>query len=141
MPGYSRMDIMRMSDEDLQRILREEGETLPGYMVSMVIDELRSRVEEKGKSEEELTEEETVEEVSEEESLSEYSDDNGEDEEYEDVIEEDLSEEEKCQRELLRLEEEKKERKKILIISSAAAGVMAIAVIGMIVWFYLNGQM
>ncbi len=45
MPGYSKMDLMRMSDDDLQKILKEEGESLPGYTISMIVEELKARME------------------------------------------------------------------------------------------------
>lgn len=164
MPGYSRMDLMKMSDEDLRKVLKDEGDNLPGYTVSMIVEELKNRMEmeEQGKggpaeglSEDGLFEED-FENSENEESLSdadtegsksaEENEEDGENKEDEkdeenEEDEENLTEEEKLQKEMKRLEEQQKDRKKTLIIASIAAGIAALAVIGLILYLYFDGQL
>lgn len=45
MANYGRMDIMSMSDEEIERILKEEEETLEDYELALLFEELRNRRE------------------------------------------------------------------------------------------------
>ena len=61
MANYGRMDIMSMSDEEIERILNEEEKTLEDYEISLLFEELRNR-RERAFSPEELPDEEFPEE-------------------------------------------------------------------------------
>ncbi len=58
MAGYSRMDIMSLSEEEIRRILKEKYDTLPDYTVCLMVEELKKREEYRGasKGEEKISE-------------------------------------------------------------------------------------
>lgn len=85
MANYGRMDIMSMSDEEIERILNEEEKTLEDYEISLFFEELRNR-RERAFSPEELPDEEDL-------IALEESEEEGEDEEGAEGDEEDNGEE------------------------------------------------
>ena len=74
MANYGRMDIMSMSDEEIERILNEEEKTLEDYEISLLFEELRNR-RERAFSPEELPDEEDL--IALEESEEEGEDEEG----------------------------------------------------------------
>ena len=130
MAYYGRMEVMRMSDEEIRRILEEEGDTLEEGTAALMLEELKKRSEQTddgadlGLSEEELAE------------LNAEADDepeeDGQTEEGSGEEPEDLSDEEKLARLEKELEAENKESKRTLIIACAAAGVVAVVSIAAI---------
>ena len=84
MANYGRMDIMSMSDEEIERILNEEEKTLEDYEISLLFEELRNR-RERAFSPEELPDEEDL-------IALEESEEEGEDEDlnYEYIDDEDI---------------------------------------------------
>ena len=108
MANYGRMDIMSMSDEEIERILNEEEKTLEDYEISLLFEELRNR-RERAFSPEELPDEEDL--IALEESEEEGEDEEGAegDEEAEGNEEEDEEDEEDNGDEALDGNEEEKE--------------------------------
>lgn len=74
MANYGRMNIMSMSDEEIERILNEEEKTLEDYEISLLFEELRNR-RERAFSPEELPDEEDL--IALEESEEEGEDEEG----------------------------------------------------------------
>ena len=73
MANYGRMDIMSMSDEEIERILNEEEKTLEDYEISLLFEERNRR--ERAFSPEELPDEEDL--IALEESEEEGEDEEG----------------------------------------------------------------
>ena len=132
MKDYGRMEIMRLPDEEIERILREEGTTLSEGVAAMMLEELEHRKEDAPPPDLGLTEEELAE-------LNAEADD-GEDEtqEAEEAGESPEDEEEEGDGGIADMERQidaqNKENKKILIISSVtallvAAGAVAVLLI------------
>lgn len=126
------MEIMRLPDEEIERILREEGTTLSEGVAAMMLEELERRKEDAPSPDLGLTEEELAE-------LNAEADD-GEDEtqEAEEAGESPEDEEEEGDGGIADMERQidaqNKENKKILIISSVtallvAAGAVAVLLI------------
>ena len=149
MAGYGRMEIMRMSDEEILEKLKSEGEDLPDYVAVMMLDELKRRKEE-GSAEEEDAENagglENLEELEEDYADAEDFEDGEEDEEAEEDLDEDgedaeeLTPEEELQRRIDEAQKEMKERKRTLIIASAVAVGAAILMIGFVLYLKLSGN-
>ena len=145
MDGYSRMEIMRMTDEDLRRILKEEGEKLPTYTVAMIVEELKMRAETPESAYEEIDDE--VNEADEE--SAENGEDDG-DEDGTDCCEEpqepeaddlELSPEERLQKQIEDAEKLKKERGRMLVIASVAAVATALLIVGFMLYLHFSGQL
>ena len=144
MEEYSRMDLMRMTDEDLRKLLKEEGEKLPTFTVLMIVEELKRREETPESAYEEIVDDANEVEDDSEESDGEDDDaDAGEvKEETEEVgEEEDLTPEERLKNELETVEKLKKERTKMLVIASVAAVSAALLIVGFVLYLYFSGQL
>ena len=141
---YSRMDLMRMTDEELRKILKEDGEKLPTFTVLMIVDELKRR-EETPESAYEAIDDEVNEiddgaEEDEEQAGEEEPDDADPDKEPEEE-DEDLTPEQRAQKELETIEKLKKERTKMLVIASVAAVSAALLIVGFMLYLSFSGQM
>ena len=140
MDDYSRMDLMRMTDEELRKILKEDGERLSTFTVSMIVEELKRREETPESAYEEIDDEvNEIEDESGDADEADDSDDDKEREEDEDGAE--LSPEERLQKEIETAEKLKKERGRMLVIASVAAVAMALLIVGFVLYLYFSGQM
>ena len=144
MPDYTRMDIMRMSDEEIKEAIAKEGEYLPEGVLEVMLDELKRRSEsaempELGLSEDEIEElnaqvdgEEEPEE--EEEPLEEPTNE---------AKEEDAKEDEAEKLKLLseEIDRQNSENRRILIIASVAAGIVAVGSIVVLLILKMLGKL
>ena len=123
---YGRMEIMRMSDEEIKELL-SHGETLDEGVCAMMLDELKRR-EQEGEVDTDLglTEEELA-------ALNaEAGDEDGETEESGEELEEEpeeLTEEEKFEKLEEEIDRQNKENKRTLIIACVGAAVVAVGAI------------
>lgn len=144
MEEYSRMDLMRMTDEDLRKLLKEEGEKLPTFTVLMIVEELKRREETPESAYEEIDDEVNEVEDASEDNDEEDADADPEEEKEEteeDGEKEDLTPEERLQNEIETVEKLKKERTKMLVIASVAAVSAALLIVGFMLYLYFSGQM
>lgn len=131
MKDYGRMQIMRMSDEELERLLREEGRDLGEGVAAMIFEELRNRKQQPAQVDLGISEEEL------EELNAEAGDEENEDE-TEDGTEasddDDIEDETKDGDLEKRIDEQNKENKKILVVSIVlACAVAAIAILVLLI--------
>ncbi len=141
MAGYSKMDIMSMSEEEIKKALEEEGGDLPEHTIYFMVEELKRREQ----FEEAVL---TVEEDSDleesdgdvEEGLEEESDDEGVESEEPELTEEELEAKKKEEDRIL-IEEYQKSRKKTLRFALIGAGVAAVVVTVFILYLYGSGAL
>ena len=148
MAGYSKMDIMSMSEEEIKKALEEEGRDLPEHTIYFMVEELKRReqfeeavltVDDEYPEDEESSEEsEEAEKTSEDEVAEEpQAEETGEEPE---LTEEELEAQKKEEDRML-IEEYQKSRKKTLRFALIGAGVAAIAVTAFILYLYGSGAL
>lgn len=148
MAGYSRMDIMSMSEEELCRVLKEEGDVLPDHTLCFMVEELKRRKENPQceETEEDLSETKAFLESWEAENPEEFSDDAedayAEENDPENVDGEDADAEEdqekNSEESLIALQ---RERRHTLIVALTGAGIAAAGIIGFFLYLYFTGQL
>lgn len=141
MEEYSRMDLMRMTDEDLRNLLKEEGEKLPTFTVLMIVEELKRREETPQSAYEEFGGDMNEADDGIKDNADDAEEDETEQEPEEAANDADLSPEERLQKDIETVEKLKKERTKMLVIASVAAVLAAILIIGFMLYLYFSGQL
>ena len=133
MSDYGRMEIMRMSDEEIKEILKKEGELLPDDTLVLMVEELKRRAETPDMPAEEMPEDL-------EEELSEEPEETIE-EEAEEEQESDLSDEEKLTRLEQEIDRSNRENRKILIAACVAAAVITAAAVAVLIILQAIGKL
>ena len=139
MANYGRMDIMSMSDEEIERILNEEEKTLEDYEISLLFEELRNR-RERAFSPEELPDDLIALEESEEEGEDEEGtegDEKAEEDEEDEVLDgnEEEKEEENGRGSSLKQSQSPDSEKKSSFWPAVLIGGLCILAIIVLFWF------